>query len=1366
MDHPQGSWAAQAPDPDTSSELYIRDHPHRSIAIVSSSHALILRYSSAASGDTPLNGSATSVHSVKSRGGTDGHTAKCMVEFSAISAPLLKDYRPLTPRPVYGTLGLIAANGEVFLSVITRAIRAATVRPGETVERISAVDFYCLSSADYDDVVPLESTEPDASDALSTFSAQSGYGQSLGRREVTMEHPCHELRKLLSNGSFYYSTDFDLTNRLQDRSINSNSFDIDNFDDTYLWNSFMIRPLVEFRSRLLPPEREALDSSRILTSATRGFCKTMTIPQNASPVRQERSGNGMPSYFSLISRLSCRRAGTRFNSRGIDDDGNVANFVETETIFYSPAGTLFSYVQVRGSVPVFWEQAADLLPGRQKITVTRSREGTQPAFNKHIEDLEQIYGAVHIINLLSDTKPAEVELSDLYRHAIRRCPYSQSGGSSADHALLQDTHYDFHAETKGPAGYEAAKDIRRYIEGSTDGFAYFLAEETEESTEAVVDTRMKRMVVVLQQDGVFRTNCLDCLDRTNLIQTLISQMAVEAFLTHRGDYATSDFWMRHSSLWADNGDSLSKIYAGTGALKTSFTRHGKMSLAGAMADMRKSVQRIYHNNFIDPSRQVTIDMLLGRLIQQSPVHLFDPISDFVSMELARRSDEYTSSETITIWTGTFNLNGRTDGIGHDLSPWLFGGSTGDSDQPDIYAVAFQEIVELSPQQIMNSDPSRKHLWEAAVKHALNQRQASLDGERYVLLRSGQLVGAALCIFVKTSRLKKIKNVEGSVKKTGLSNMAGNKGAVAIRFDYANTPICFVTAHLAAGFSNYEERNRDYATIHHGLRFQRNRGIEDHDAIIWMGDFNYRIGLGLEKAKALVNKRDLASLYENDQLNLQMVAGLAFPFYSEARIGFMPTYKFDVGTDNYDSSEKARIPAWTDRILRKGSILRQLSYDSAPLRFSDHRPVYATFECRVNIVNEETREKISRELYQRRKADVGDATAHLGEGEDSDDGDLIGYDSVEPGLAPASSDRQKWWLDNGLPARAQITVPNGRDGLPMVLNPHRPSNPFGQTDEPDWVSVPRSSPGISSLSSSPFEKVSLPTATAALTSSSTSSSRQGLVQQHHVLPRKQLPPPYDPSRLPAQVGRRKVVDHDGNYNDGGKGMHILDSRSDSTSSVPLPLPLSLPPPPPPPRRQTSHSPTPPPSSVASSLPGAAHLDRAQTLPSLPATPRSTTGASSASHVSQLSQELTSKSSSKNGKSPPPLVRKKPAHLTTGAVSSSSSPLLLSKTGTASTTGSIGAPSFSSSGKTGTASMTGPLAAPSSSSPYKKAIGGVGSSQQQLPGQLLSGAHAGPHAHAGITKQRQGQGAAPVDLLADGGEEGGMGGWEALQPSLRG
>ena len=131
---------------------------------------------------------------------------------------------------------------------------------------------------------------------------------------------------------------------------------------------------------------------------------------------------------------------------------------------------------------------------------------------------------------------------------------------------------------------------------------------------------------------------------------------------------------------------------------------------------------------------------------------------------------------------------------------------------------------------MNSDPGRKQLWETAIKRTLDRHYNKPGDDRYVLLRSGQLVGAAICIFVKASALHHIKNVEGSVKKTGLSGMAGNKGAVAVRLDYANTPICFVTAHLAAGFTNWEERNRDYTTIDHGLRFQRNRGIGDHGKV--------------------------------------------------------------------------------------------------------------------------------------------------------------------------------------------------------------------------------------------------------------------------------------------------------------------------------------------------------------------------------------------------------------------------------------------------------------------------------------------------------------------------------------------------------
>jgi hypothetical protein len=426
----------------------------------------------------------------------------------------------------------------------------------------------------------------------------------------------------------------------------------------------MINPLVKFRSRLVAHEREALDKSRILTSAIRGFVLTITIPPSSAPLRTSKTG--LPSSLTLISRLSCRRAGTRFNSRGIDDDGNVANFVETETIYWSPVagvhslgdasgdeksvGLCFSYSQIRGSVPIFWEQAAGLIPGQQKISITRSAEGTQPAFDKHFAELERNYGAVHIVNLLSETKPGEAELTQLFRYGVRHCALNNSAEKdSQDHQLLRETEFDFHAETKGPNGYEAASMIRRLIENSADGFAYYLSESIEDTSNKGRGTPNRRTVVVLQQEGVFRTNCLDCLDRTNLIQTIISQMAVESFLNPRGERATADFWMRHSSLWADNGDALSRIYAGTGALKSSFTRSGKMSLAGAIADARKSATRLYINNFADKGRQNTIDVLLGRLVGQTPVHLFDPINDYVTAELAKRSSEYQSSETINMY---------------------------------------------------------------------------------------------------------------------------------------------------------------------------------------------------------------------------------------------------------------------------------------------------------------------------------------------------------------------------------------------------------------------------------------------------------------------------------------------------------------------------------------------------------------------------------------------------------------------------------------------------------------------------------------------------------------------------------------------
>ena len=184
----------------------------------------------------------------------------------------------------------------------------------------------------------------------------------------------------------------------------------------------------------------------------------------------------------------------------------------------------------------------------------------------------------------------------------------------------------------------------------------------------------------------------------------------------------------------------------------------------------------------------------------------------------------------------------------------------------------------------------------------------------------------------------------------------------------------------------------------------------------------------------------------------MVHGKTFPYYNEARITFLPTYKYDVGTDEYDSSDKARIPAWCDRVLTKGPNLRQIHYDTAPLKFSDHRPVYATFQCTITVIDEKKKQEISEGLYKHRRAVVGGHTANT-RADDTDDEDLLGYESIEPGLPPASSDRRKWWLDSGMPARSQVKAPS--DG--HVRNPQRAPNPFSATTEPDWVKVPRPNP---------------------------------------------------------------------------------------------------------------------------------------------------------------------------------------------------------------------------------------------------------------------------------------------------------------------
>lgn len=832
-------------------------------------------------------------------------------------------WRILNSRPVFGCLGLITIQSECFVAIVTDCVSVGRIRAGEEVYKIQSVSFYSLSSNRYDDLVDFPGKD--------SWENDDNWGDSPTNGAATLQHPCAQLQKLFSIGNFYFTPDFDLTKTVQARTSVA-SLGVHSFDEHFLWNQFLISGLLDFRSKLERKKQMDLDRGGFLVFAIRGYVGVEALHID-----------GEKYELSVISKLSCQRAGTRFNSRGIDDNGNVANFVETETVLYSDR-ICYSYTQIRGSVPVFWEQQGMQLV-QHKIQISRGPGATQPAVKRHFDELVDRYNCVSNINLLSqkETSAGESLLSNAFNAAVNQLNVSKD--------VVRMVNFDLHAECKG-GNYDNVSLLMKDIRRTMDDYGFFLMDSEDNQ-------------IICTQKGVFRTNCMDCLDRTNLVQNEISRRALLDFLQarfreKRVNVNLDQTIARHSHLWAENGDGLSKIYAGTGALKSAFTRTGKVTFMNVLSDATRSVNRFYINNFQDKARQEVIDLLLGKLANQSIIAIHDPISDNVTRQLSKRLKEYSTNRKITIFSGSYNLNGK-DFKGELLDPWLLQHLRWNNEEPDLYVVGFQEIVELSPQQVMATDAEKRKIWELQIEKTLNSRASGKS--TYTLLRSNQLVGAALIIFAKTDIVDEIRNVETAIKKTGIMGIAGNKGAVAIRMDYGDTSFCFLAAHFASGHSNVDDRNADFHTINEGLRFLRGKTIDSHDNVIWVSDFNYRVSLPNEEVRQYANDGNIDALLRHDQLSREMREHRVFDGYEEGVITFLPTYKYDNGTDIYDTSEKRRIPGWTDRIVFKGKQLKQLQYSRAELYTSDHRPVLALFEANIVTLDHEAKIKLQKELYQ-------------------------------------------------------------------------------------------------------------------------------------------------------------------------------------------------------------------------------------------------------------------------------------------------------------------------------------------------------------------------------------------------------------------
>ncbi|KAL3998190.1 Endonuclease/Exonuclease/phosphatase family protein [Acanthocheilonema viteae] len=304
---------------------------------------------------------------------------------------------------------------------------------------------------------------------------------------------------------------------------------------------------------------------------------------------------------------------------------------------------------------------------------------------------------------------------------------------------------------------------------------------------------------------------------------------------------------------------------------------------------------------------------------------------------------YLSYRTSSIFITTFNVNGRIPKL-DGISGWL---SCEGIFPPDFYIIGLQEM-DLSPQAFIMNTSTRHMEWKVIIAKSFP------EGTNYDLIGEVRLVGILLAVYRRIGSKIKVRpsEIDAVLVPSGRCNVLGtplsNKGGVAISIYMNDTAVCFVNAHFAAHLEANEKRIMDYEHIVKSIYFRRNgKALFEHDAIFWFGDLNFRLdtayGMSNNELRELCNDNEaFRDMIIYDQLKRAMKLKTIFKNFKEPEtLNFRPTYKYDINSDNWDTSKKKCVPAWCDRILwwnQKDVHIRQKFYDSIPsIKFSDHRP---------------------------------------------------------------------------------------------------------------------------------------------------------------------------------------------------------------------------------------------------------------------------------------------------------------------------------------------------------------------------------------------------------------------------------------------
>nr|XP_033515364.1 phosphoinositide phosphatase SAC2-like isoform X1 [Nicotiana tomentosiformis] len=439
------------------------------------------------------------------------------------------------------------------------------------------------------------------------------------------------LRTVDLTKDFFFSYSYHIMLSLQ-KNLSNCETGLTLYDTMFVWNEFLTRGI-----------RYQLKNTLWTVALVYGFFKQVTL-----------SISDRDFVLTLIARRSRHYAGTRYLKRGVNEKGRVANDVETEQIVLEDMRDgcpvqISAVVQNRGSIPLFWSQETSRLNIKPDIILSR-KDLKFEATKRHFENLVKRYGnPIIILNLIKtrEKRPRETILRAAFANAIE---FINKDLSEENH--LRFLHWDLNKHSRSKAtnvltllGKVAATALDltgflhcRLIPASKSGkllkfsstgntgdqagkdLCEVGAEPNSSSGDLCGDYYVKLSTL---QRGVLRTNCIDCLDRTNVAQYAYGLVALGHQLHALGfidvenidlDSALADNLMK---LYEAMGDTLALQYGGSAAHNKIFSeRRGQWKAATQSQELFRTLQRYYSNAYMDAEKQDAINVFLGHFRPQ------------------------------------------------------------------------------------------------------------------------------------------------------------------------------------------------------------------------------------------------------------------------------------------------------------------------------------------------------------------------------------------------------------------------------------------------------------------------------------------------------------------------------------------------------------------------------------------------------------------------------------------------------------------------------------------------------------------------------------------------------------------------------